>query len=344
MHANAYGVRESPLTSATGQLDAPGSKKTARHARRERDGDDPLASARHRVATDQRVDVSRVAARHRGMPLVPRHAAAARRAQRGAQRRVGFLGRAVRACFDGRGEGPRPVAHDLGVARGDCRDARLGLRGDGVHRHLHRAAGGTDRHGRRRPGRDVGRRGHPAPRPRGGDLDCRLHRYFRVVRPRRHLHRRPAVARLGGLRQPGDALRERRAARPHRRHQPARGQLGVPVGCGDAAGGRALAAQPVSRIHQKTRLRRRPLRARADFGRGHLLQHVPLGGAGRRLGRCRRARFHGFRAASRPARRASAHAVGGGCAGRRVRRDRGHPPSVRPGNRAAGGAGSRARM
>ena len=341
MPANAYGVRESPLTFATGQLDAPGSKKTARHARRERDGDDPLASARHRVATDQRVDVSRVAARHRGVPVVPRHAAAPRRPQRGAERRAGLPGRAARACFDGRGEGPRPVAHGLGVARRDCRDARLGLRGDGVHRHLHRAAGGTNRHGRRRPGRDVGRRGHPAPRPRGGDLDRRLHRGFRVVRPRRHLHRRPAVARLGGVRQPGDAVRERCAAGPHRRHQSARGQLGVPVGRGDAAGGGAPAAQPVSRIHQKARLRRRPLRARADSVRGHLLQHLPLGGAGRRLWRCRRARFRGFRAAAGSARCASSHAIDRGRVGRRLRRGRGRPPSVRSGHRSAGGAGSR---
>ena len=318
-----------------------GSKESAR---RQSDGGNPLASQPRRVATHKRLDVSRVAARHRGVPLVPRHAAAPRRPQRGAERRAGLPGRSVRACFDGRGEGPRPVAHGLGVARRDCRDARLGLRGDGVHRHLHRAAGGTNRHGRRRPGRDVGCRGHPAPRPRGSDLDCRLHRGFRVVRPRRHLHRRPAVARVGGLRQPGDAVRERRAARPHRRHQSARGQPGFPVGCGDAAGGGAPAAQPVSRIRQKTRLRRRPLRARADFGRGHLLQHLALGGAGRRLWRCRSARFRGFRAASGSARCASSHAIDRGRVGRRLRRGRGHPPSVRPGHRAAGGAASRRRM
>ena len=308
------------------------------------DDANPLDSERHRIAASGRVDARSVAARDLGLPLVSGHPAAARRPQRRGELRVGLLGRVARARFGRGGQRLRPVAHGLGVARRGLGDADLGVRRDDRHGHLLRAARRTDRNGRQRFGRDLGRGGHRAPSPHGGDDDCRRNRYLGVVWPRRHLHRRPALARLGGLRQSGAAVCQRRSARADRGHQPARGQPRLPTGRGDAAGGRLAALQPLATIRQKARLRHRPLHDRVDFEYGHLFQHLPLGGAGRSLRRVAGARFRGLRASARTAGRAAPHGGGRVCASRRVQCRGGHASGIRPRDRAAGGAGSASRM
>ena len=317
---------------------------------------DLLASERHGVATLERVDAWGVVARHLGLPLVSGHRAAAGRTERRVELRAGFPSRAAHAhCQrrqdrqdrqDRQGRQGRCclATPDLRFARGGRSDAGLGVRRDDFHGHFLGAVGWTDRNGRQRFGRDVGGGGHGTPSPHCLDGDSRRHGDIGVVWPRGPLHRRPALARLGCLRQSGATVCERCLARADRGHQPASGQPRLSVGGGGTAGSRLAALQPLPRVGQKTRLRHRPLFERVDFVCGHLFQHFPLGGAGRGRRLVAGVRFGCLRAPSGPPRSASSHDRDRGCAGGRVQRCGDRAPSVRFRHRAPGGSGSAPRV
>ena len=201
-------------------------------------------------------------------------------APRGPERRGGDprhrSGRARRPCSLAR-EVPIPSApaHRL-AAGGQHDDGGLGHRQADRHRHVLDHACGSDLlRGDAASGGVLSGR-HAAPSPRRDGVHRRAHGALGVVRLGGRLLRRPAVAVLGGHRQPRTTLRQRCALRADRRYQPQGGQSGVPTHRGRAFRAGGLRVQPLRKRRQETRPGRPAASGDVGAVRRRVLQHIPV--------------------------------------------------------------------